>query len=206
MRIILNARDFLVETIRRSAQCRKGVAAVEFGLLVPILMLMLVGTYEASRMVSTDRRFNTVTAMLGDLVSREQDMGRTPSENVATINSMMKVARHIMGPYPDDTLEIEVIPVMISEDGSRTSLYAPSYKYAGGAVSLQKPRCTDYSLPNGLVAPGGKAIVVEAKYTYVTSSFATWLYGNTAQWSDKVTHSPRHSCVDFEANNCIVSC
>ena len=206
MTINFNARNFLLGTIRRIGQCRDGVAAVEFGLLVPLLMLMLVGTYEASRMVSTDRRFNTVTAMVGDLVSREQDMGRTQSENIATMNSMMRVVRHIMRPYPDNTLEIEVIPVMISEDGSRTNLYAPSYKYAGGAVSMGKPRCTDYSLPRGLVAPGGKAIVVESKYTYETSSFATWLFGNSAQWSDKVTHSPRHSCVDFEGNNCIISC
>lgn len=203
---IANTRHRFGDTLRRGYRCCQGVAAVEFGLLAPLLVVMLVGTYEVSRAISMDRRFNTITSMVGDLVSREQDMGDSQSENVATASAIMEVVQHVMAPYPRDTLEVEIIPVMAFGDGTETKLYAPSYKYSGGTVSVSKARCSTYSLPDGLTAPGGSVIVVESKYTYKPSSFATWMFGSSSNWSDKATHSPRHSCVDFEGNNCVISC
>lgn len=193
-------------TIKRASSCREGIAAVEFGYIAPVLLLMLVGSIETSRAISIDRRFNSITSMVGDLVSREQDMGKSQTENIAQVNAIMEVIEHVMEPHPFDTLEIEIIPVMGFGDGTDTKLYAPSYKYASGTVSVAKSRCTAYTLPAGLVAPGGSVIVVEAKYTYKPLDFATWLFGTSYDWEDKATHSPRHSCVDFENNNCVVSC
>jgi Flp pilus assembly protein TadG len=58
--------------LKRAGRDEKGVAAVEFGLIAPVLLLMLVGTIEVSRAVSMDRRFGTVTSMVADLVAREK--------------------------------------------------------------------------------------------------------------------------------------
>ena len=193
-------------SVVRAMRSKDGVAAVEFGYIAPVLLLMLVGSVEASRAISIDRRFSSVTSMVGDLVSREQDMGSNQSENIAKITSIMDVITHVMKPHPTDTLEIEILPVMGFGDGTDTKLYAPSYKYSKGAVSVSKSRCTAYTLPSGLVAPGGSVIVVEAKYTYKPSTYATWIFGTSYNWEDKATHSPRHSCVDFQDNNCVVSC
>ena len=203
---VANAKRRIGEALQRARRNCEGVAAVEFGLLAPILLTMLIGTYEASRAISMDRRFNTVTSMVGDLVSREQDMGDTSAQNIAAASAIMDVITHVMAPYPTDSLEIEIIPVMAFGDGTDTKLYAQSYKYKDGNVTASKAKCTDYTLPDGLVAPGGSVIVVEGKYTYTPSSFATWLFDSSYNWNDKATHSPRHSCVDFEANNCVVTC
>ncbi len=206
MPFVASTKARIADALRRGYRSHDGVAAVEFGLLAPVLLIMLVGTYEASRAISMDRRFNTITSTVGDLVSREQDMGDTQAENVATAHAIMEVVQHVMEPYPHDTLEVEIMPVMAFGDGTETKLYAPSYKYKNGTVSVSKARCTNYMLPDGLVAPGGSVIVIESKYTYKPSEFATWLFGSSSDWEDKATHSPRHSCVDFEGNNCVVSC
>ena len=95
---IANTRRRFGDTLRRGYRCCQGVAAVEFGLLAPLLVVMLVGTYEVSRAISMDRRFNTITSMVGDLVSREQDMGDSQSENVATASAIMEVVQHVMAP------------------------------------------------------------------------------------------------------------
>ncbi len=192
--------------VKRAIANRDGIAAVEFGYIAPVMLLMLVGSVEASRAISIDRRFSSITSMVGDLVSREQDMGQNSSENITKMTAIMNAVEHVMKPHPYDTLELEVIPVMGFGDGTDTKLYAPSYKYAGGNVSQAKARCVAYTLPAGLVAAGGSVIVVEAKYTYKPSSYATWIFGTSHEWDDKATHSPRHSCVDFEDNNCVVSC
>jgi Flp pilus assembly protein TadG len=193
-------------SIGRALKNCDGVAAVEFAYIAPVMLLMLVGSVEASRAISIDRRFNSITSMVGDLVSREQDMGKNQSENIAKVTAIMDVISHVMEPHPTDTLELEIIPVMGFGDGTDTKLYAPSYKYANGAVSTNKSRCTAYTLPPGLVTPGGSVIVVEAKYNYRPASYATWIFGDSYNWDAKSTHSPRHSCVDFEDNNCVVSC
>ncbi len=193
-------------TAIRALRSKDGVAAVEFGYIAPVLLLMLVGSVETSRAISIDRRFSSVTSMVGDLVSREQDMGANQSQNIEKMTAIMDVITHVMKPYPTDSLEIEILPVMGFGDGTDTKLYAPSYKYSNGGVAVSKSRCTAYTLPSGLVAPGGSVIVVEAKYTYKPASYATWIFGTSYNWEDKATHSPRHSCVDFEDNNCVVTC
>ncbi|MEQ8823483.1 MAG: pilus assembly protein [Filomicrobium sp.] len=190
----------------RAMRSREGIAAVEFGYIAPVMLLMLIGSVEASRAISIDRRFSSITSMVGDLVSREQDMGTNQGENIAKVQAIMDVVTHVMEPHPHDTLELEIIPVMGFGDGTDTRLYAPSYTYKNGTVAAGRSRCTTYTLPSGLVSPGGSVIVVEAKYNYQPASYATWLFGNSYNWEDKATHSPRHSCVDYEDNNCVVTC
>lgn len=206
MTYVKSAGRKLSDFVKRAFANRDGIAAVEFGYIAPVMLLMLVGSVEASRAISIDRRFSSITSMVGDLVSREQEMGTNSSENITKMSAIMNAVEHVMKPHPYDSLELEVIPVMGFGDGTDTKLYAPSYKYSAGNVAQARARCTAYTLPTGLVAPGGSVIVVEAKYTYKPSSFATWIFGTSHDWEDKATHSPRHSCVDFEDNNCVVTC
>lgn len=182
-----------------------GAAAVEFALLVPLLLLLFVGIYEGSRVIELDRRFSQVTSMTGDLVSREQDLGADPA---ATIKGILKVIDHILGANPGGSLEIEIIPVMgFGEDGTDTRTYAPSYKRAkDGTISISRPRCTAYDLPAaGLLGVGDSTIIVEAKFEYTPLAFAKSMFPSMS-WKEKSAHSPRHGCVDFEDNNCSVSC
>ena len=55
--------------IRRLGRNAEGVAAVEFGFIAPIMLLMLIGTIEISRAITIDRRFGLVTSMVADLVT-----------------------------------------------------------------------------------------------------------------------------------------
>jgi hypothetical protein len=150
-----------------------------------------------------DRRLSTVSSMIGDLISREKNLGSNPA---TTIAGMTRAIEHVMAPYDPSSLRLEIFPVMgFGEDGAQTKLYAPSYTYDNGSVAQDRARCTTYSLPTGLVGQGGSVIVVKATYRYETPTFATSLLSD-ATWHDGSTHSPRHACVDFEANNCVVTC
>ena len=188
----------------RFAHNVRGVAAVEFAMLAPILLLLLIGVYEGSRAIGLDRRFSLVTSMAGDLVSREQDMGANPA---TTIRGIMNVIDHVMGEGQGGSLEMEVIPVMgFGQDGKDTRTYAPSYKRAkDGTISVSKARCTRYELPPGIVGLGDSVIVVVSTYQYTPDALGKSLFP-PMEWHEKSTHSPRHGCVDFEDNNCSVTC
>lgn len=192
------------ECFRRICLNTSGAAAVEFAVIAPLLLVLLMVVVEGSRAIELDRRFNLVTSMAGDLVSREQDMGSDPA---TTVKGMMNVIDHVMGTGQGDTLEVEIIPVMgFGDEGTDTRTYAPAYKREkDGSISISKPKCTTYALPPGIVTEGSTAIIVKSSYQYsplvVTKSTLPPM-----TWEQTSTHSPRHGCVDFEENNCAVSC
>lgn len=194
----------LARLFRKACLATSGVAAVEFAVVAPLLLVLLLVVAEGSRAIELDRRFNVVTSMTGDLVSREQDMGSDPA---ATVKGIMDVIDHVMGVGQGDTLEIEIIPVMgFGEDGADTRTYAPAYKREkSGTITISKPRCTAYELPPGIVTEGSTAIVVKSSYRYIPMAVAKTAFPPMT-WEQTATHSPRHGCVDFQGNNCAVSC
>lgn len=176
----------------------RGVAAVEFGLIAPVLLIMLVGVFEVTRAVSIDRRFGQVTSMVADLIAREENI------TAADVNAIYGIVDHVMGVWGTDTLKLHVIPVRAKDDDPTIlQVYAevtnrPSY---GGEATL-KARCAQYmGLSNNLLGAGGTAIVVEAEYSY-TPLIAGGLM-TTQAWEDRAVLAPRNSCVDFDDNNCL---
>lgn len=178
---------------RRFRYATAGVAAIEFAFLMPILVLMLVGTVEASRAISLNRKFSLVTSMTGDLVAREKDLGSNPS---ATLASIMGVIDHVIAPYDPTKLKLAVIPVMASPtDETQTFVYATPYSHNGKSVPA---KCAPYPLPPGLVGKGGSVIVIESEYEFdpmIVDGIAV-----ETVWEDKATHSPRHAFVKFDPN------
>jgi len=58
---------------------RGGVSAVEFALILPVLLLLLVGAIDVGRAISAANRVTYVSASLGELVSRT-DTALTPDD------------------------------------------------------------------------------------------------------------------------------
>lgn len=176
-----------------------GVAAVEFGLIAPLLLIMLIGTVEISRAISIDRRLGLATAMVGDLVAREEDM------TAADLNAIYDIVEHVMEPYDVNDLKLAVIPVQASSTNkTNTRVYASSANRPAFNGKSNPSTCATYALTTGLVDEGDSVIVVESSYDYRP------LFGNdyisATTWTDKSVLSPRNSCVDFDDNNCVWQC
>ncbi len=62
-------------SVRRFFANSSGVAAVEFAYLAPLLMLMTFGTIEVARALTVHKRFQRATAMVGELIAREESLG-----------------------------------------------------------------------------------------------------------------------------------
>lgn len=50
----------------------KAVAAVEFALILPVLIVLYLGSIEGSQLITVDRRVTMISGALGDLVARSQ--------------------------------------------------------------------------------------------------------------------------------------
>ena len=181
-----------------------GIAAVEFGLIVPVLLIMMLGAIELSRAVVMARRFNTATAMASDLVAREQTITDPDLQGVAA------AVATAWSPYDQTSLQMQVLQVRKASD--QATLKSPGaiyvdwqYPLFSGAVPNGKARNDPYVLsdPN-MISKGSSTLIVNATYTF-TSLFGASVPGMTPTmaWASSSSHTPRQLCVDYGGFNCI---
>lgn len=139
----------------RGAGDETGVAAVEFALIVPILITLYLGMVEFSLAVTADRKVTTLTSSTADLVARSQTMNSTE------LNNIFEAATAIMTPYDTAPLKIVVTSVSIDADGDATVAWSEGYQ--GGA---EKTDGASVTLPNGLAVPNTSVIMAEVSYDY----------------------------------------
>ena len=173
-----------------------GNSAIEFALIAPILMLMLLGTIEAGRAININRHFTTAVQTAGDLVAREEYLGTSKGDAKINLDAMMQSIRHLMQPYSSDGLAIGIFSVQASSKNAADTTVVWNYSYRD--KKSVPGECSNYKLPDNLVEKGASVIVVDAEYTY-DSIFGRYVpgFGALSLFKDKSYHSPRNSTVEY---------
>lgn len=149
------------------ARDNRAVAAVEFALILPLLVTLYFGTVEAAQLYTVDRRVATVASTMADLVSREQTCITT-----AKLNSYFNAATGIMQPYSTTTLKQVVSFMSVSSGGTVTIKW--SKPYGTGATARNTGTTTAIGTQtqiNTLARTKGWLVAAEIQYPY------TPLYG-----------------------------
>ncbi|MCP4070667.1 MAG: pilus assembly protein [Hyphomicrobiales bacterium] len=94
----------LVSKFRENCE---GVAALEFALIAPIMIMLFVGTLEVSAAVSVNRKVSRISSVVGDLVTQSTDLS---SSDIANI---MSVSTDIMEPY-SNSVKIRLTGITIA--------------------------------------------------------------------------------------------
>ncbi len=189
-------------TAYRFGRCARGIAAVEFAFIAPVMLVMLLGAVEVTRAVSIDRRLSLVTATVADLVSREQEL------TAPDITAIYDIVAEVMSPFETTPLSMSIIPVK-SRDGGTVSYVAPQNvpSFNNGA---QPGKCDPVPIPPGLLNSASETsdivILVKASYAYRPLFMGTIM--SSANWQEQAFSKPRkRSCVDFEGvNSCPRAC
>ena len=173
-----------------------GTAAIEFAYLVPLLMLMTFGTFEMARALMAHKRFQRATAMVGDLVAREEELGTTPSEAVSALDGIMRSVQNTMAPYSATPLKMGVTQLRASStDATKTTV---EWSYSYNSMSVMSCGQSKSMPATNMVTAGNAAIVVEARYQY-TPLLTNIIPGLITQmnWSDTMTYTPRYGSVFY---------
>ena len=91
----------------------RGVAAVEFALVAPLMAAMFVGAVEMSQAITVDRRVTQIAGSTADLVARAS---KTISQS--EIGDIMRVGSYIMKPYTATPIRIVLRNVTFVHYGS----------------------------------------------------------------------------------------
>jgi len=143
---------------KRFALADEAVAAVEFALILPFLLVLYLGSIEISQVISVDQKAASAAGALGDLVSRTN--GDLPS---ATLNDYFGAVGMIMTPYPADKLKQLVTSVYVDSTGKTNVEWSVGYN---GATA--KTTDSTYPLPSEMtdIARDAYVIVSEVEISY----------------------------------------
>lgn len=147
----------MLVSARQFARDSRGVAAVEFALLLPILMLLYFGVVELTQGIMAQQRTSHVAATVGDLVSQSSTLS---SADVADI---LSVGGEVMYPYPTTSLKLRVSTLTDDPKGKVTV----AWSQASGMTALSKGVSVS-GLPANVVVPGESVVMSESQYTYTS--------------------------------------
>jgi len=133
--------------------CR-GVSAVEFAMILPMMLTLYIGSIEVSNGVATDRKLGSTARTLADLVSQSTSVSDTDITNIFSASSA------VMTPYPVATLTAVVTAVDIDANGIAKVAWSDGHNTAARAKN------SAVTLPAALAVPNTQLIWSEVKYTY----------------------------------------
>jgi Flp pilus assembly protein TadG len=170
----------------RFATDRRGVAAVEFSLILPFLLLLMLGMAETVTALNHDRKVGQVANTVADLVAQAE------SVSTGDVSDIMLAASEIMQPYPDTNMEVIVASVTFNDDGdpevdwSRNN--AGGTPWAGGSTP-------PIEFPDTLAVAGTSLVVSQTTYDYAPmfSSLVENMYSGASSisLSDTYYYKPR---------------
>ena len=102
LRMRRSARDLSGDT--------RGVAAVEFAMVVPVMLVLFFGTVEYSTGVAVDRKVTLMARTLSDLTS--QNISVTTTQ----LNNIFNASTGIMTPYPSSELSARIVELYVDKD------------------------------------------------------------------------------------------
>lgn len=148
------ARKLTGLLVKRLARDDRGVSAVEFALVLPVLIVIYLGGVELSHTITVDRKVTSAASAVGDLVAQGTII------NAAEMKNIFDAAQVILSPYDTTGLKIVVSSVDVSKDGD-TVICSDSYQTGARAEN------SEVSLPAGIRIEGTTLIMAEVEYQYV---------------------------------------
>lgn len=139
--------------IVRLARDRRGVSAVEFALVLPVLLVLYLGGVELSHAISVDRKVTSVASAVGDLVAQASVIDDDE------IDHIFKAATAILAPYTVAPLKMVVSSVEVTAQGDRV-LWSDGYHAGARATG------SSVTLPPGVRIEGTTLIMAEVDYSY----------------------------------------
>jgi Flp pilus assembly protein TadG len=139
---------------RELVRDRHGVAAVEFALVVPLVIVVYVAGFEVMEAATVYRKLTDTTVQIANVTSQYTTMSNTDVGNVLGASSQ------IMTPYATGNLSIVLSEVTTDKSGAGSVTWSQAYHgtalAAGAAVTM----------PAGFKTASTSYMLVQTTYAY----------------------------------------
>jgi Flp pilus assembly protein TadG len=144
-----------LQAIRRFGKANKGLAAVEFALLAPMMIFLLFGSVDLIDALASAKRVELASVSLADVVSRDTEVSDDE------IDGLWAALDLLMFPDPSLTMDVRVTSVRIVT-ATRAEVVWSEGRNAYGPLSTGAV----ITLPAGMMRAGTSLIMTEARYEF----------------------------------------
>jgi len=179
----------------------KGIAAVEFAMVVPIMFFLLIGAIEFSQALTVDRRVTQSASSTADLIARAPSQGLTSAQ----VDNELKIIEQLIEPYDLTKLTVKIASVKATAapGGGGALSYVVDWSRDNRGGTPYARDSTYSGIPAGLLVAGESVIVAEASYNYTPLIF-NYFIQNAFSLEEKFYLKPRNaSCVHLQPINCV---
>lgn len=164
---------------RRFAGDTRGVSAVEFALVLPLMLTMYLGGSEVANAITAGRKVTLVSRTVGDLASQVSSITN------ASMTNILNASTAVVAPFTAGNLKVTVSQVKIDANNNATIEWSDTRNGTAHGTG------TSVTLPAALNVANTWLIWTEAEYTYVPT-FGSGITG-TIPLRDQMYMRPRLS-------------
>ncbi len=160
----------------------RGTAVLEFGFLLPVLLVLFIGVVEATNVLRLDRKVVAAAQTAADLVTQRREV------TDAQLNDILKASELIFEPFPAAAHSVGIAAVSFDPGTGNPTLDWTKSKNGGSVPDA-------LTLATGLGEPGEGVVVVRVTYSY-TPIFFDFVMGATTIEETAVLRPRRSSVVE----------
>jgi len=146
---------FIVRRLRALVRSDRGVSAVEFALILPVMLLLYAGGVELSEALSVDRKVNRVSSTICDLVSQVSNVSASDMKDIFDASAA------ILEPYSTGSLKMQILVVDIGSS-KQTVNWSKSRSDSVYAKGVTSP----IAVPSAIAVVGTQVVIARVRYSY----------------------------------------
>jgi Flp pilus assembly protein TadG len=172
MKLISSATN-LCASLTRLVRDQRGLAAIEFAMLLPLMLTLYLGGVELSQAIGADRQGTSV--------------------NNSEMTNILNAALAVVAPYPTSNLKVTVSSINVDAQGAGKIGWSDSYN------STARPVNQAVTLPSALQIPNTTLIWGEVSYAYTPT--IGYIITGTMTLKDQIYMRPRQSTTVTRLNS-----
>jgi Flp pilus assembly protein TadG len=172
----------------RFVKDRAGVSAVEFALLLPVMIALYLGSVEVSTGVSLQRKVTLTAGTVANLTAQSTALVTSDLTNI------MNASTAILAPYSASGLKVTVSCIGVDANGTAKVKWSTTM---GGTARSSGSTVT---IPSALAVPSSQLVFSEVSYPYKPT--VGYTISGTLTLADKMYMTPRISPPTYNGTAC----
>jgi len=144
----------LIGRLRRFGRAKKGLAALEFAIIAPMMIFLLFGSIDMLDVLGANGRAQNVAASLADVVARDTEVSN------AEVSGFWDALEVLMYPNDPSNISVRITSVSIVSPTSAVVVWSEGHGMTSRTTNSQ------VTLPAAMMTPGTSVIYTETIYEY----------------------------------------
>ncbi len=183
----------MLSLLRRFRKSEKGLAAIEFAFIAPVLGTLLVGTIELCNALECKQKVTNIASSVADLVAQ------TSTTSTSDLSDIFDATNQLIYPFPTSGAKIVVSSIV--SDGNGNGTVAWSQASTGSGLTKNSAFTVPVGLMTAASCARGACGIIYATVTYNYTSPLGKLFVGTTTMSDFFYSRPRESAL-VACTNC----